>query len=74
MTRDEAIEAVTAAITAGIINDEGSGSNVDICIITKDGVHFQRSYKKIGDTSAGRFDLFQWICYVLIKKCNWALI
>jgi 20S proteasome subunit beta 2 len=27
---------VIAAVSAGIFNDLGSGSNVDICIITKD--------------------------------------
>jgi 20S proteasome subunit beta 2 len=32
----DAIELVAAAITAGIFNDLGSGSNVDVCVITKD--------------------------------------
>jgi 20S proteasome subunit beta 2 len=38
MSRDEAIALVTRAIRAGIYNDLGSGSNVDICVITKDKV------------------------------------
>jgi hypothetical protein len=29
------MEIVSAAICAGIFNDLGSGSNVDLCIITK---------------------------------------
>jgi hypothetical protein len=33
MPRDEAVALVTAAIRAGIFNDLGSGSNVDICVI-----------------------------------------
>ena len=35
MTQEEAIELVKNAIEAGIFNDLGSGSNVDIFIITK---------------------------------------
>lgn len=33
MSRDEAVEVVAAAIEAGIWNDLGSGSNVDVCVI-----------------------------------------
>ncbi|GAA6053512.1 hypothetical protein JCM3770_000302 [Rhodotorula araucariae] len=33
MTRDEAVDVVAAAIEAGIWNDLGSGSNVDVCVI-----------------------------------------
>ncbi len=36
MTREQGIELVSRAITAGIYHDEGSGSNVDYCVITKD--------------------------------------
>jgi hypothetical protein len=32
--REEALNLVKAAISAGIFNDLGSGSNVDACIIT----------------------------------------
>jgi hypothetical protein len=32
--REEALNLVKAAISAGIFNDLGSGSNVDVCIIT----------------------------------------
>merc|ERR1719231_593652 len=35
MTKEEAMELVARAIRAGIYNDLGSGSNVDLCIITK---------------------------------------
>jgi 20S proteasome subunit beta 2 len=44
MSRDEALALVTAAISAGIFNDLGSGSNVDACIITKDGTEMLRNY------------------------------
>ncbi len=35
LTRDEAVDLVAKAIRSGIFNDLGSGSNVDICVITK---------------------------------------
>ena len=35
MTREEAIKLCVAAIEAGIYHDLGSGSNVDVCVITK---------------------------------------
>lgn len=44
--REEAAELVKDAISAGIFNDLGSGSNVDVCIITKDGVDYRRGYDK----------------------------
>jgi 20S proteasome subunit beta 2 len=31
--------------TAGVYNDLGSGSNVDLCIITKDGADMKRNYE-----------------------------
>lgn len=33
--RDQGIQLVSEAICAGIFNDLGSGSNVDVCVITK---------------------------------------
>ena len=44
--REDAIKLVQKAIRAGIFNDLGSGSNVDICIITKDGKEMLRNYDK----------------------------
>lgn len=35
LQRDEGIEIVCEAICSGIFNDLGSGSNVDVCVITK---------------------------------------
>jgi 20S proteasome subunit beta 2 len=34
-TRDEAVHVCAEAIKAGIFNDLGSGSNVDVCVIEK---------------------------------------
>jgi len=36
LTRQEAIDLCSEAIKAGIFNDLGSGSNVDVCVITPD--------------------------------------
>ncbi|KAI9006132.1 nucleophile aminohydrolase [Gaertneriomyces semiglobifer] len=46
MEREEAMELVKDAISAGIFNDLGSGSNVDLCVITKDSVDYRRGYSK----------------------------
>lgn len=45
MTRQEAIDLVAGAIRSGVYNDLGSGSNVDITIITKEGVEYLRNYQ-----------------------------
>lgn len=37
MTRDEAVSLAAEAIKAGIFNDLGSGSNVDVCVIPQEG-------------------------------------
>ncbi len=38
LSKEEGMELVARAIRSGIFNDLGSGSNVDLCIITKDKV------------------------------------
>ncbi|CAK9875422.1 unnamed protein product [Sphagnum jensenii] len=45
MTKDEATNLVCAAINTGIFNDLGSGSNVDLCIMTKGGKEYLRNYQ-----------------------------
>lgn len=45
MTREEAMDLVTKAIRSGIFNDLGSGSNVDLCVITKDGADYLRNHE-----------------------------
>jgi len=44
MELEDAKKMVRDAVAAGIFNDLGSGSNVDLCIITKDGVNNIRPY------------------------------
>lgn len=43
---EKAKELVRLAIHAGIMSDLGSGNNVDICVITKDGVDYIRPYQE----------------------------
>jgi len=45
MSKEDAIALCVAAIEAGIYHDLGSGSNVDVCIITKSKYEFLRNYK-----------------------------
>lgn len=47
MALEEAVDLVTAAIRAGVYNDLGSGSNVDVCVITKDGVDYRRGWQHL---------------------------
>jgi 20S proteasome subunit beta 2 len=45
MKREDAIKLVSRAIRSGIFNDLGSGSNVDVCVITKDKTEMLRNYE-----------------------------
>ncbi|MBN3281220.1 PSB7 protein, partial [Polyodon spathula] len=44
MQEDEAKQLVRDAIAAGIFNDLGSGSNIDLCVITKNNVDYIRPH------------------------------
>ena len=44
MEKEEGCRLVRDAIAAGVFNDLGSGSNIDVCVITKDGVEYIRPY------------------------------
>ncbi|ORY85339.1 nucleophile aminohydrolase [Leucosporidium creatinivorum] len=45
MSRQAAIDIVCEAIEAGIWNDLGSGSNVDVCVIEPEGTEMLRNYR-----------------------------
>lgn len=45
MELEEGKKLVAAAIRAGVFNDLGSGSNIDLCVITKDNVDYIRPYE-----------------------------
>lgn len=44
LSRDEAVRLAAEAIQAGIFNDLGSGSNVDVCVITAEKATLLRNY------------------------------
>ena len=44
MTEEEAKDLASRAILSGVMNDLGSGSNVDLCIIRKDSTEMLRGY------------------------------
>ncbi|KAI0739468.1 proteasome subunit [Daedaleopsis nitida] len=46
MERTDAVDLVCAAISAGIFNDLGSGSNVDACVITASHTEMLRNFVK----------------------------
>merc|ERR1712032_1356359 len=46
MSIEDGKKLVAKAIRAGIFNDLGSGGNVDVCVITKDGGQIFRNYEK----------------------------
>merc|ERR1719499_2270904 len=46
INEEQAKEMVKKAILSGIMNDLGSGSNVDLCVITKEGTEFLRNVFK----------------------------
>ncbi|KZT01667.1 proteasome subunit [Laetiporus sulphureus 93-53] len=46
MTREEALGLITNAVSAGIFNDLGSGSNVDACVITASHTEMLRNFVK----------------------------
>lgn len=50
--RESAINLVSAAISAGIFNDLGSGSNVDVCVITAEGTTMLRNHARPNERGA----------------------
>ena len=44
MNEEEAVKLCSDAILAGIFNDLGSGSNVDVCVITPEKVNLSYVY------------------------------
>merc|ERR1719203_431103 len=49
---------VAKAIRAGIFNDLGSGGNVDVCVITKEGGTILRNWEKPNEKVQARFKGF----------------
>jgi 20S proteasome subunit beta 2 len=58
MTEEEAKALVHKAISAGIFNDLGSGSNVDLCVIKKDETNMLRGYDTVSNARLFRQEYF----------------
>jgi 20S proteasome subunit beta 2 len=58
MTEEEAKRLVHAAISSGIFNDLGSGSNVDLCVIKSDVVNYIRGYDTASNQRLFRSDYY----------------
>ncbi|GAB1286302.1 Proteasome subunit beta type-7 [Apodemus speciosus] len=70
MEEEEAKKLVSEAIAAGIFNDLGSGSNIDLCVISKSKLDFLRPYSvpnKKG-TRFGRYRCEKGTTAVLTEK------
>jgi 20S proteasome subunit beta 2 len=52
LSKDDAVELCSQAIQAGIFNDLGSGSNVDVAVITKDLTTLHRGFVKPNERTA----------------------
>lgn len=48
LTLEEATQLAADAITAGIIYDNGSGTNVDLCQVTKGKTKYMRPFRRVG--------------------------
>lgn len=54
MTKEEAMALVARGIRSGVMNDLGSGSNIDLAIITKEGTEYLRNYEFLQDKTYAR--------------------
>lgn len=45
MSKEEAMSLLARAVRYGVFNDNGSGSNVDLCVITREGTEYHRHYE-----------------------------
>nr|XP_018914942.1 PREDICTED: proteasome subunit beta type-7 [Bemisia tabaci] len=70
MTEEEAKKVIRDAIAAGIFNDLGSGSNVDLCVIRKGSVEYVKPYEKpnVKGTRTGNYKFKRGTTEVLSKK------
>ncbi|CAG2175438.1 unnamed protein product [Oppiella nova] len=70
LTLAEGQQLVRDAIAAGIFNDLGSGSNVDLCVITKSGANYLRTYDEANKKGLrqGRYQFRRGTTAVLTTK------
>ena len=66
MQREEGIKLVCEAISSGIFNDLGSGSNVDVCVITKVCSYLAVSFKPFSLASC-HASCFFCLAYIIVN-------
>lgn len=71
MSEEEGKKLVRDAIAAGVFNDLGSGSNIDLCVIRKDATEYLRTYEEANKkgTRSLAYDFKQGTTAVLQSKC-----
>jgi len=79
MSREDAMKLVRDAIAGGIFNDLGSGSNVDLCVITKDKVDYIRPHEiaNLKGVKQGKYQYKRGTTAVLsteVKKIDFSVV
>jgi len=75
MTSKEGMALVQKAIRAGIFNDLGSGGNVDVCVITKDGGTIHRNIETPNPRKfKAQFKAFPKGTTPVLKESIWSLV
>lgn len=66
----DAMQLVTDAISAGVFNDLGSGSNVDLCVITADKVDYMRPQKQasVKGVRSGKYEYIKGTTSVIEER------
>merc|ERR1740127_260129 len=75
LTIEEGKKLVAKAIRAGIFNDLGSGGNVDVCVVTKEGGTIFRNYEKPNPRLyKAQYKAFPAGVTPVLKKDIWSLV
>jgi 20S proteasome subunit beta 2 len=70
LSLDEAKELVADAVQAGITNDLGSGSNVNLAVITQAGTEWLKNYRKTNERPFRRADAVTAIDVQVVKESS----
>lgn len=68
LEEEEAKRLVRDAIAAGVFNDLGSGSNVDLCVIRKGSVDYLRGYEYANKKGQRAVSVYFYICFALQSR------
>lgn len=72
MSEEEGKKLVRDAIAAGVFNDLGSGSNIDLCVIRKDSTEYLRNYElanKKGERQVSKAIYIKFCKYSVMCLC-----